>query len=82
LSIYDYGDVNAIVPPGGIGVLVLGLLLFGANLYALKITDGFTRWNDLSSDQRLIAVIPIVALFLAMCLVLGLFYMGLRAVGE
>ena len=69
ISIFDYGDLNAIVPAGGAGVLAIGLLLLGANLYTLKTTVGFTHWRDLPLHKKVITAIPVVVVVLGICFV-------------
>jgi hypothetical protein len=59
-AIFEQGDVNTIVPVGGYGVLVVGLLLLGVNLYALKITDGWGHWRDLRNYKKALTALPII----------------------
>ena len=55
---YDGGLAIAIV--GVVGWLVLGPLLFGGNLYILRATHAFKRWDILPQRTQTIAVLTIV----------------------
>jgi ABC-type branched-subunit amino acid transport system permease subunit len=70
-----------------IATVVLCLLVFGVNLYTLKITSGWRRWGDLPKNKKAIAVISaftglamIVCTGLAFCLI-WLIVQGLRGMG-
>ena len=47
--------------PAILFVLVVPLLLCGANLYTLFTTRGFTRWNNLPRRKKVIVAILIIA---------------------
>ena len=55
---YDGGLAIAIV--GVVGWLVLGPLLFGGNLYILRATHAFKRWDVLPQRTLIIVVLTIV----------------------
>jgi hypothetical protein len=55
---YHRGLAGAVV--GVVGWLALGPLLFGGNLYTLKATHAFKRWDVLPQNTQAIAILTIV----------------------